>query len=118
MITTSSGVTGTVLTADPQIAIMESYSGRLLIRAHVGSPVIDAADPNNTLATDAIGTARPQGTAPDIGAAEGAFNSTVSLTPGTLIIGDTSADAIFAVNPTTGNRSLITKLNVRGTGRT
>ncbi len=116
LITTSSGVTGTVLTADPQIAIMESYSGRLLIRAHVGSPVIDAADPNNTLATDAIGTARPQGTAPDIGAAEGAFNSTVSLTPGTLIIGDTSADAIFAVNPTTGNRSLITKLNVRGTG--
>jgi sugar lactone lactonase YvrE len=51
-----------------------------------------------------------------MGAAEGAFNSTVSLTAGTLIVSDTNADAIFAVDPANGKRMLVSKFNVRGSG--
>lgn len=116
LVTSSTGLTGTVLTADPQLSLLESIAGRLLIRPLTGSPVIDAADPANTLPTDAAGTIRPQGVGPDIGAAEGVFSSSVTLTAGMLVVSDINADAVFAVNPTNGNRSLISKLNFRGTG--
>jgi hypothetical protein len=116
LVTSSTGLTGTVLTADPQLSLLESLSGRILIRPFAGSPVVDAADPANSLPTDAAGNTRPQGAGPDIGAAEGVFDSTVSLTAGTLVVSDTNADAIFAVDPTNGKRMLVSKFNVRGTG--
>ncbi len=116
LVTSSTGLTGIVLTADPQLSLLESLSGRILIRPFAGSPVVDAADPANTLPTDASGNVRPQGAGPDIGAAEGVFDSTVTLTAGTLVVSDTNGDAIFAVDPINGNRMLVSKFNVRGTG--
>lgn len=115
LIRTATRVTGTFLAVDPQLSLLERTSGKLFVRAQSTSPAIDAADPANSLTTDQVGTTRPA-TSIDMGAVEGAAASSVSLSTGTLVIADTNADAIFAVNPSTGNRSLISRLNFRGTG--
>jgi hypothetical protein len=57
---------GNILNVDPKLANPSIGDFHLL----VGSPAIDAADPNATLDTDYDGITRPQGTARDIGALE------------------------------------------------
>ncbi len=115
LLRTSTRVTGTFLSVDPQLVLLEKSAGKLAVRVQPTSPAIDAADPANSLTTDEVGATRPT-SGIDMGAVEGAFASSVNLTTGTLLIADTNADSIFAVNPNTGNRSLVSRLNYRGTG--
>ena len=116
IVTSSTGLSGTVLTSSSQLALNERKNGILLIRPLSGSPAIDAGDATHSLSTDAAGTSRPQGGGVDIGAAEGAFSTAVSLSAGMLLVGDTQADAVFAIDTSTGNRTLVSKLNYVGTG--
>ncbi len=116
LVRTSSGLSGTVQTADPNLGPRESYGGRIVVKPLAGSPAINTGDNANSLTTDAIGTARPQGGIVDIGATEGAFNAGFTVTNGMVFLSDANADAVFALDPANGNRYLVSKLNLRGSG--
>ncbi|MBP0003338.1 MAG: tandem-95 repeat protein [Cyanobacteria bacterium SBC] len=69
---------------DPLLTPLQDNGGPNLTHALLaGSPAIDAANPNDFLAFDQRGIARPQGNAPDIGSVESAF-SAVPPNPGTF----------------------------------
>jgi hypothetical protein len=116
IVSSATGLTGTVLTSSPNLGLLERKSGVILVRPMTGSPALDAGDAANSLSTDAGGTSRPAGSGVDIGAAEGAFSTSFTIASGMLLVADTQADAVFAVDPATGNRSLVSRLNYRGTG--
>ena len=60
----------------------------------LGSPAIDAAETISGIASDILGTARPQGTAPDCGAyeytAEGALEVAFGVSPAVIVAGGDS----------------------------
>ncbi len=114
IVTSSTGVTGTVNTASPALSLTARGNGVTGVPPATGSPAINAGDNANSLATDAFGTARI-GTV-DIGAIEGPLSTSFTLTSGMLLICDTNADAVFAVDPATGNRTLVSKNGFVGTG--
>ncbi|MEQ1751846.1 MAG: choice-of-anchor Q domain-containing protein, partial [Prosthecobacter sp.] len=117
LIETSSGtIIGTVLTVDPALGLMTRSSGILGLFPTTGSPVLNTGDNANSLATDALGTARPLGGTVDIGAVEGSVPTAFTLTSGTLLISEATLRAVFAVNPTTGARTLLSKSGEVGAG--
>ena len=115
LIETRSGtLSGTVLTVDPALGLLSRFGGRIGIFPLAGSPVVDAGDNANSLATDMFGNARPLNTTVDIGAVEGSVSFTLS--PGTLLMSETGLDAILAVDPVTGARNVLSQAASRGTG--
>jgi len=68
-------VNGSVLSADPLLALLGNYGGPTQTMPPLpGSPAIDSAVAT-TLNTDQRGFPRPLGLAPDIGAVEGVYNA-------------------------------------------
>lgn len=114
--TTSGTVTGTFLNVDPQLSLPGRYSGKLMILPFLNSPVLNIGDAANSFATDERGVARPANGGVDLGAAEGWLSATFTVPAGSLLVCDTNADAVFAVDPANGDRTLVSKLNVIGTG--
>ncbi|MBX7184274.1 MAG: hypothetical protein K1Y01_03925, partial [Vicinamibacteria bacterium] len=117
LIESSSGVlTGTVLTVDPALGLLARYGGVIGIVPGSGSPLVNAGDNANSLATDAFGMARPQSGIVDIGAVEGGAASTFTLSAGMLLMSEAGLDAVLAVDPANGNRTLVSKFGVVGSG--
>ncbi|HQR35406.1 MAG TPA: Ig-like domain repeat protein, partial [Blastocatellia bacterium] len=117
IIETSSGtITGTVNTADPGLNFPARFGGVTGIPPTATSPALNTGDNANSLATDVYGNTRPAGGTVDIGAVEGVPSTAFTLSPGMLLVSDTGADAVYAIDPATSNRILISKLNFVGTG--
>lgn len=110
-------ITGTTATVDPKLGPLVRVGSRYYVPPYSTSPLLDAGDGATTFATDQIGTARPQGSGVDIGAIEGSTPFGVTVASGDLVVVDSASGAIYVVKATTGERVLLSRPGVRGTGR-
>ncbi|MFO1493812.1 MAG: Calx-beta domain-containing protein [Lysobacterales bacterium] len=114
-IATSSGtITGTVRSGALTMGTIARTNGILLV--YPAASLIDSGDGGNSLPTDARGSPRPAGGGVDVGAVEGAFSATATIQTGDLLVTEGSNDALYAISPSNGRRSLISKSGVRGSG--
>lgn len=114
-ISSSTGtITGAVRSGVLTMSTIARTNGILLV--YPAASLIDSGDNGSSLPTDARGAPRPSGGAVDVGAVEGAFSATVTLQTGDLLVTESSNDALYAISPANGRRSLISKSGVRGSG--
>jgi hypothetical protein len=91
------------------------FGGYLMAPPEPGSPLANAGDPSTSLTLDQTGATR-SGTTPSIGAYEGALASPFPLPSGSVVVSESSLGALFDIDPSTGNREVISAAGVFGTG--
>ena len=103
-------------TGDPLLTGLLNFGGPTeVLFPKLGSPVRDAGTNAGAPATDQRGVTRPINTTVDIGAVE-VDTLAPTINNGDLLVVDSSFDALFRIDPSTGDRTLVSMFEILGTG--